>query len=212
MSSPWGNAFSGAVPMNQIDALPLVTVQQFLSPDGADTIVYAGRVLKYWDAAAVGIVNAKFSKDVATGSGEIYQITSNWLDVTPCQFFVFTLTRDVLGPFPMAAQRPFVLQMQYKTDPADNPPTSLLATPGGPLSLVYAGWWNLVSNSITWPSTTMVQTQRFTLVCSPNNWGRNSADNVSLIIGPSVRFMLDMSANPPVETDTTISMSIWASS
>jgi hypothetical protein len=206
MPSPWTSVLSTQVsPVNQLEALPLLSVQQFISPDGSDTLIYGTRVLRYWSPIALGITA---SQPALTGLK--YHITTPWLDVTPCMFFAFVILRDTTGAT-HAAAKSFSVCLQYKQTPAEAPPvTNNIA---GVISDQFNGIWPLTSAAtvISFPDQANT-VQRATLLTSPNTGVQSLCQNVMLIIGPSVRFQLNWGTVAPDANDLShYSMSLWGS-
>jgi hypothetical protein len=212
MASPWDLIVkTQAVPVTQLDSLPLLTVQQFVAPDGGDTVVYGTRVFKYWSPTLLGITAGVPALDADGGPGTKYQLTTPWLDVTPCMFFAFVIVRAVVGAT-HAAAKPLHLCAQYKQTPADAPKRS--NNIGGIVD-AYNGIVNLTGSGtpIAFPDQAAVATQRFTVLISPNTGVGSTLQNVALCMGPSVRFQLNWLAVAPDANDlSTYSLAIWGSS
>jgi hypothetical protein len=211
-TSPWAPILSTqAVPVNQLEALPLLTVQQFLSPDGGDTVVYGTRVLKYWSPTALGITAGVPTLDADGGPGNKYQITTPWLDVTPCMFFAFVILRTIPAGN-HAISKSMHLCVQYKQTPAETPYLSnnilgIQDPYNGILDLTGSG------TPVIFPDIAGPAIERFTALFSPNTGVASTVQNVALIMGPSVRFQLNWLAIAPDANDhSTYSMAIWGSS
>jgi hypothetical protein len=192
------------IPLHQINALPVTTADQFVSPDGADTIIYASHTLKYWSPAAVGIDGAS-----PASVGGKWCMTGNWLDLTPCQFFVFSINRTVAAGMNIASKNMAVC-VQYKQTPADNPPAAFFI--GGSMYDNFNNEWQIQTPFFMFPAQLAGGVQRATELTSPNV-GASNIKWVTLCMGPLVRFQLNQYTNPPTGGDTsTYSMSIWGSS
>lgn len=208
MPNPWAGSNVGAVPITQINSLPVLTVSQFTdgaAGGGADGVIYSGHVLKFWSPTVLGIVA---SAPALTGTK--YHITTPWLDVSPCQFFVFTIKRAIpLGD--NVAAKACNLMVQYKQDAADAPPVTMLI--GAAINDEFNGIYPLRTNAITFPAIVGPATARYTIGICPNTGVASTMTNVSLVIGPWVRFQLSWSTNAPDAGDhSTYSMSIIGSS
>jgi hypothetical protein len=74
----------GQTPMNQLDALPIITAAQWVSvvvsaPTQQGMI--GGKLLKYWNAAALGVNGA--AGDVHDSrTGAVHQLLTNYIDLT----------------------------------------------------------------------------------------------------------------------------------
>jgi hypothetical protein len=217
---------AGAVPVTQQESLPLLTVQQFLAHDNADTIVFGNTVLKYWASTtlwpdAVGHAGegalpirlgaATHKTQLTTGVGMGPGGTDAWLDLTPCKFFSFVIKRTFAGAI-AADAGPMLVSVQYKQTPTETPPYDS----GNVFSTAddtFMGIWDLLAtaNAPTWPLAAAGGSQRYTLLISPNSAGFSRVQNVALCMGPYVRFQLNWAGAAPAAA-AYFSMSIWGSS
>jgi hypothetical protein len=194
------------MPKNQLNSLPLLMAQQFVSPDdGANTVIYASHVLKYWSPSALGITAGTPAQIGGVG---YYYLTSPWLNLSPCDFFVFVLNRDIPGGDAGSVSSTINLCKQYKQTPADLPPP--LAAGAWP-----SGGWDPIAvlNGIKpFPAQAGPATQRRSVLLSPNTMVGSSTQNVALCLGPSVRFTLMWLLGPAGGDHSTYSLAIWGSS
>jgi hypothetical protein len=207
MPSVWAASFVSPIPVNQLDALPLLTLQEFIDGHGADTAIYADHVLKYWSPTVLGITAGTPTLD--PDAGVKYELHTPWLDVTPCMFFCFVILRNIPGGDNVQAQ-PLKLCLQYKQTATETPPLSR-----NPIDDPYTGIWDLVSQAtaIIFPALAGPAVQRFNVTISPNSAAQSTIQNVALAFGPFVRFQLNWMAVAPAGTDhSTYSMSMWGSS
>ncbi len=198
MPSPWAGS-TLAVPVNQIDALPVLSVQQFIDAGGAQGIVFGGRVLKYWDPAALaldGVLPQHFRAK--------WHLTTPWLDVSPCLFFSVLVNRFLpthAVAYPAVAS--VKLFVQSKLSAADNPPLSFeLDGAGTSVNDAFNGFYPIVTNGIAFPAvainTGAPETQRYLFSVSPDGGGVGGSMNfATLALGPWVRFQLNWSTNDP---------------
>jgi len=216
--NPFASLFDIPVPMNQLDALPLISTAQFQS-GGAYGLIMGGTVLKYWEPAVVGIDGA-----IPALLINKYAIVSNWLDLSPCKFFALTILRsmtDATHTYPgYAAGNGMLLQVQYKQTAAENPAADYEADPGsGSIDDVTNGIFPIVNTRTAWHSInvgTAPKVQRFTYTLSPDTGGGTMFAK-PLAFGPWVRFLLDWSSNNPLTGEpagahSTYSMSMLGSS
>lgn len=81
----------GAMPQNQLDALPLITAVQAAAPD--EVLIVGGTVTKFWNPVTIGIVNQRPFLD-GSGGGAAMQIHgTNFLDFSGMNHFLFMLLR-----------------------------------------------------------------------------------------------------------------------
>jgi hypothetical protein len=85
----------GNTPVNQLNALPLVTAQSVGDP--GEIVVVGNTIIKYWSPVALfgsGIGNAGFAGNVADPfqPGARSGIVTNFIDVRGCNYFAFTMT------------------------------------------------------------------------------------------------------------------------
>jgi hypothetical protein len=194
------------VPVNQINALPLLSISQYIAGDGADTLIYAKRTLKYWSPTALGIDGV-----VPILTPPKTHITTPWLNVSPCQFFALTVLRNVL-PGTLVGSDFITSIMQYKQTPTDNPLLTypdLLST-----NDAYNGMPFLETTSFKFPFVPAPDVQRYQLLYSPNTGVGSTIQNVALMIGPFIRFQLSWGTGhpDPIFDFSTYSLSILGSS
>jgi hypothetical protein len=199
-------ASAQTVPVNQINALPLLSLSQYIAGDGADTLIYAKRTLKYWSPTALGINGV-----VPVLTPPKYHITTPWLDVSPCQFFALTVLRNVLAGT-LVGSKFITSLMQYKQTPSDAP----LLTYPDPLNCndAYNGMPFLETSAFKFPFVAAPDVQRYQMLYSPNTGVGSTIQNVALMIGPFIRFQLSWNnvAPDPIFDFSTYSLSILASS
>ena len=208
MASPWLPELSlPALPVKQIQALPTTSAKTFVSSDGAETIIYATHTMKYWSPALVGI-NGLVPIQTPAASG-FFAMTGLWLDVLPCVYFTCVITRMVAPGGTFVQSRNMSLRIQYKQTPADNPPVGLVI--GGSEVAKFNSQWLIQTAQIQFPAQASDVTQRYSEMTSPNV-GASNTQNVTLCMGPQIRFSLSQSSNgiPPGDT-STYAMAIWGS-
>jgi hypothetical protein len=197
MPSPWTSSTASPIPVSQINALPVLNQQQYLAPDGADTVIISKNTLKYWSPAALGFT----AKQPLLVGGQ-YPMTTPWLDVAPCQFFLLTLLRSIPGGDVGALSQFLYCLLQYKQGPGDVPP---------PFDISFGV--NLFETiAIQFPALAGAAVQRYTMQLCPNTGVGSSMHNVSLVQGSMVRFCFDAQAAPSVLDHSTYSLSIFGSS
>lgn len=101
----------GAIPQNQIDALPLVTAAQAAAP--TVVTVVGQKVTKRWDPAASGINGQNYGADPDDAAGSA--LFSNWLDVGGCNQFVGLLTCTIPDNASRESAVSQGLLLQYRT-------------------------------------------------------------------------------------------------
>ena len=206
MPSPFLSLFDVPVPVNQLEALPLISQTKFVSGGVYGTVLF-GTVLKYWDTSATGI-NGLAPQLFDTK----YQLTTPWLDVSPCKFFAFVILRHIPNLDIGVAPRAATLMVQYRQSPTDTPPLS--RTIGLGINDQLTGFYNLTSSGdLGFTAEAGPAIQRVSILVSPNSSLGTSGQVAPVCIGPGVRFQMNWSTNPPNAGDNSVySMAIWGSS
>jgi hypothetical protein len=198
MASPWNPELQlPAVPLNQIRSLPTAAAEQsYISKDGADTISYASHSLKYWSPAVLG-----FSALHPVGGAGSFRMSTAFLDLDPCQFYVLTLLRNIPLGDAGAASGNLYGYFRYKQTPADLPPVVDTGLAYGSLFL---------TNAFNFPALAGAATQRYSMTISPDNY-QLAAHGATLLIGPSFSFTFWSGTAPAGGDNSSYSLSIYGS-
>jgi hypothetical protein len=100
----------GALPQNQLDALPLQTMAQATAP--SSVLVVGKKLTKYWAPTGTGI-SGTMGGDPDDGVGSA--IFGNWLDVTGCNEFMLLLVITILTNAGRESAITTALNVQYRT-------------------------------------------------------------------------------------------------
>jgi hypothetical protein len=190
----------GAVPTNQLDALPLFSAQQAAN-GGTVNLGFGGGLTRFWDPVTLGVSAANFAVD---GNGFIV-LTTNFISVFGCRSFALIITRTNAGVGGAIAA--MTVRVQYRLTATDVPPTSL-----GPIQTVnYTGSTAVNTAAIVFPGMQAANELQRALI------GWDSAEIVGFsgtaaTIGDNVRIFLDINggANPGVAN--IFSMYLYGSS
>lgn len=213
MGNPFTNpTMQYPVPINQLNALPLIGTQTFIDGAGGTGIIIGGNVTRFWDVNATKINGSSFHNVGGhPDANENWVLATPFLDVTPCIYFAFTIYRYCASA---DAAKPISFYNQYKLDPSETDASIPLTNPSGyALNVEILGMNQFNTTAIQFPAEAAGAVQRFTLLASPNSQPGSVARNVPMSIGPFVRFIMGLGGTGPVLADTsTYSMSIIGSS
>lgn len=206
MSSPFGPPVA-QIPVAQLNALPLLTAQQFVDGNGVNVQVNGQSVSKFWSPAVLGI----------NGSAPVAAINTKWclltpwLDVSPCKLFLAVVLRNV-GTLTTAPPSMWI-QMQFRLTAADTP--SPAYTVGASLQDQLNACYNVNSTALGWGAAQAAgDVQRAALAWGLSTPSAQPLSNVPNMIGANVRLMLNWQTNAPNSggrTDT-FSLSLWGTS
>ena len=110
----------GAVPLNQLNALPLYSAQQ-AAAGGSVTFNLGGGISRAFTPTQMGIAAANFAADV---NGHVV-LRSAFVNVTGCRTLLLLLTRNRTDAALGLALGGISIFLQYRLTPTDVPPTSL---------------------------------------------------------------------------------------
>jgi hypothetical protein len=101
----------GAMPVNQLDALPILTQQQVAAP--GELVIVAGQVVKYWNPTQLGwngVSGNVADPDVTAVAPEV-SMFSAFIDARGCNSFVLMMVND--PPVAPAGTQNWQLRLQY---------------------------------------------------------------------------------------------------
>lgn len=200
-------ALPAALPVTQLNALPVVNIQQYQDAQGATGIIMGGQNVKHWTPAALGIVAA----DPAL-VGIKWCLVSNWLDLATCIHFMLVINRVVGGA--ITAIPAMSVQAQMRLSTAETP--SACYSVGGAIHDELFGIYNLHTTAITFGAANAIgETQRAAVGWGPPVPAAVPMQAIPVTIGENVvRLILSWSTNDPHgggHTDT-FTASLWGRS
>ncbi len=190
----------GAVPVNQLNALPLISAQAAAN-GGTLTINPNGGVTRFFDSATLGISGANFAIDA---NGFIV-LVSSFISVFGCRTFTVILTRTNAGLG--IALAGIDVRVQYRLSATDVPPTSL----GAAQTTDFTGSSSVNTALVVFPAMQAGgEVQRRLITWDPGNLVGVAGSPA--MIGDNVRlfFNINGGANPGVAN--LFSAQLWASS
>jgi hypothetical protein len=196
----------GKTPVNQLNALPLVTADATANP--GDVLVVGGTVTRFWSPTNTGINGASFAGDPDDTSA--LAIFSNFFDVTGCNRFQMVLSRiaDTLANDTAAdvAAVAITLLVQYRAlgvNPRTGSPVG--TTDSWQVGAVTPrGGNNLPVGQRTYPMTQVI-VKNFGLA----NDNPSAGATQGTMMGTDCRLWLRATAAPG--TGITYSVSLWGS-
>ncbi len=188
----------GAVPANQLDALPLYSALQ-AAAGGTVSYNLGGGVSRFFDSTALGVVAA-----ARVVSNTRFVIPTNYIDVTGCRAFACQIRR-VGGAAAIAVV--YTLYMQYRFSVTDTPPAGAPATIGA-FNVAKSSLNTGIANN-TFPDPALL-VNATNLHC----WSQDEVvgnAGVSAFMGSDVRLIIDWDTSDPGVANT-FSMVLWGSS
>jgi len=191
----------GAVPANQLDALPLFTASQAAS-GGTVGFNLGGGITRFFDSPTLGVSGAA-SGNQGAGARDRYSLITNYIDVRGCTSFacqIRRLTEGTIAVLPSAT-----LFMQYRFSATDTPPP----TPDTTSADIVVAMSALNTAGVAFPNPAAQALPQTNLV----TW--NAAQTVgaagaNVFIGSDVRLIFSWATNDP--GTATFSMTLWGSS
>ena len=210
MSSIFGPPVFG-IPVNQLNAIPIITTSQYKDGQGAQALIIGGATVKFWSPTVLGVLNQVpncYPGPAPTGK---WYLATNWLDLSPCLHFTMLVKRTLsLAPTSKSAW----VQAQYRFDDTD------LVTPtfwtGGAMYDDIASVYNMHITGKSWtvfPGPGGVD--RFAVgfgPCIPAAVGMQATPVMS---ARDMRFQLSWGTNDPTNgylDMSTYSMALWGHS
>lgn len=181
---------SQLVPVNQANALPLISVQQAAT---AGTLQVIGSALyRVFSPTDLGI-NASAVTSIVGPPAFVY-LATNWLDLRGCGRNAFRLRRVTpLGAGP-ALSATCGLFVQYRLGPADTPGVQYVN--GGVTSNNYNAMFQVSGlNNATFPATTGAGEAQTVAWAWADNYGSGIAWSTSLALGGNARFIVSWGAS-----------------
>lgn len=183
-------ANTGALPQNQIDALPLLTPAQAVQ---ASTVIrMGGQIYKQFLPTDTGINAANFASFTSPAGAPASEglLVSNFLDLTYCNRFRILLQRTISNGTAQAAPTVMTVNVQMRAGPSDNPPPTYSSAAG--LNADFAGRQQASSTTIGFPAIQAGATQRFSV-----GWGDSEpGDNISgfqfVALGGNCRILISV--------------------
>jgi hypothetical protein len=182
----------GALPQNQIDALPLLTVAQ---AQQASTVIRGGggQILKMFTPADLGFVN--LTPTNIAGSGKFGLVATNYVDVSFCTRFSAIIRRTISDNTAQVAMGfGGILTVQHRAFPGDTPPAAYL--PAGALRDDMIGITQIGTVLTIFPAIGIGETQSLPVCWSDNVVSGTGVGNATTI-GGDVRFIFSWNTNNP---------------
>ena len=192
---------SGLIPVNQLDALPLISAAQAAQAGLLEII--GGRAARYFGPADLGI-NASGVSTVPVGAGFYYYLATPYLDLRGCSTFAFLLRRNVGATITALAGAS--LQMQWRLGSADAPGVTWIDPTGAFVNDAQAGKAT-VQIGVTFPATTAGNNQRALITWGGVLQGGFGAD---VAPGADARLIVSWSTTNPNNGDNTFTAALWA--
>jgi hypothetical protein len=189
----------GATPVNQLNALPLITATA-AAADG-DINIVGGAITRYWSAAITGVNGATPSID-ANG---FRVLPTNFLNVTGCARFACIVQR-FSGIDQAAALASMGLQLQYRFNKVTTPPTSNTVDPRAVIAM-----FPILTTRIIFPSILAGAFQTSISCWSIDSSVGSGGTIVPGMIGSDVRLVAEWSTNP-VAANNLFEITLWGNS
>lgn len=193
---------SGLIPVNQLDALPLISAAQ--AAQAGQLQIIGGRAARYFGPADLGI-NASGVSTFPVGAGFYYYLATPYLDLRGCSTFAFLLRRNV-GATITALAGTASLQMQWRMNSADTPAVTWIDPSGATVNDNQAGKAQ-VQTGVAFPATTAGNNQRALIT-----WGGVLQNGFGSDVAPGAdtRLIVSWSTNNPNNGDNTFTAALWA--
>lgn len=176
------------VPVYQLNALPILTVQQ--AANAGTLQVIGGSIFRVFTAADLGIAGINTSV-VNTKTC----LVTNWLDLRGCNKHAFTLMRSTPGGATAGIAFPASLQIQYRLGPTDTPSPSYVN--GGSIVDVMNEIVPVTSGTVgVFPATANAADVQRVVWAWGDSTGSGSPWSQALALGGNVRLIVSWSTNP----------------
>lgn len=187
----------GALPANQQNALPLLTVQA--ATNGILNPNVGGGMIRYWDSTALGVTAAA---RVVVNTRNV--IASNYIDVSGCLRFA-CLIRRVGGALAIVVT--YTLEMQYRFSATDAPPAGQPATLGA-FSIAKSSLNTGIANNVFPDPATLANATNLHTWSADETVGNSGTAGM---MGSDVRLIINWDTSDP-GVGNTFSMTLWGSS
>lgn len=177
-------ATTGALPQNQIDALPLITPAQAVQ---ASTIIRAGggQFYKLFTPNETGINLVSNTVTALSGGFQDASVVSNYLDLSFCNRFRILLRRTISNNSAQAALTAGTWFIQMRTSSAEAPAVSYAN--GVAVAFEFVGRTQIGSTGITFPSIEVGTTQTICMAFGDNAPGDNVTGGFNPLMGGNCR-------------------------